>query len=155
MNWQYALFDLHGRISQATYWRCVLILFAGNVILPMIPVLGWIASVVMIWCGVAIYGKRLHDAGKSAWLHAAPWGINIALMIAAFMLFGAGIVILMAENQNGGEPSATTLATFFGAMGGAVVFLAAGSLVWLGYTVWVGVAEPDPNENVYGPPVRS
>lgn len=152
MDWGHLLFSPNGRIGQNAYWIGVLIIVLGNIILPMVPIIGQIAWFVLIWNGIAVYGKRLHDGGKTAWIHAVPWGLNIGLLVLAFVLFGAGLLQLIFDANANEEPSAESVIGLIAASGGALGLMLVGSLIWLGYTIWLGVMDGDPGPNAYGPP---
>lgn len=151
MDWGKTLFDPNGRIGQQPYWIGVLVIIACNLILPVIPILGWIAPIVAIWIGIAVYGKRLHDAGKTAWLHAIPWALNILLGVFAAVIFGAGLFQIILDSSQNAEPSNESVIGLLAASGGAVFMLMLGTLVWIAYTLWAGLLKPEPGANQYGP----
>ena len=151
MNWGTVLFDPNGRIGQQPFWIGVLVILACNLIIPVIPIIGWLAPLVAIWIGIAVYGKRLHDAGKTAWLHAIPWAINIAVTVVAGVMFGAGAFQLILDASQNDEPSGASIAGLLAASGGALFVLLLGTLVWIGYTIWLGLLKSDPGANTYGP----
>lgn len=143
------LFNPNGRIAQQQYWIGVLIIIGGNFIANFIPLLGFIISLGLIYVGVAVYGKRLHDAGRTAWLHAVPWAINIALLVVGFMIFGGAIISAIFAADAGDDVGAAA-----SAIGGGIGFfavMAAGLLVWIGYTIWVGTLPGEPGPNRFGP----
>lgn len=151
MNWTHLLFDPKGRIGQKDYWIGVAVLIGGNIVAGILPVIGFLLSLGLIWVGAAVYGKRLHDAGKTAWLHAIPWGLNVLTWILAFMMFGAALVPLIMTGVTGGEPTDAEAFALVGSAFGAFGVLSLGLLVWAGYTIWVGVLTPDAGANPYGP----
>jgi len=151
MDWGKVLFDTNGRIGQQPFWIGVLVIVGGNIILPMIPIIGWIAWIALIWVGIAVYGKRLHDVGKTAWLHAIPWALNIILGGIAAVMVGAGLFQLILDGANNDDPSPESIVGFLAASGGALFMLLLGTLVWIGYTLWVGLLKGDPGANTYGP----
>ena len=65
MNWQFLFLSANGRIGQKDFWIGFLILFVAGIILGMIPVLGQIISIALIYPWVCLYSKRLHDFGKT------------------------------------------------------------------------------------------
>lgn len=140
------LFSPNGRIGQQDYWIGVLIIIVANFIAGFIPILGFIISLALIWVGIAVYGKRLHDAGKSAWLHAVPWGLSILFGILG-MVFAGGAV--MSAMMAGGEVDPVAVIT---AGGTFALFMMLSFLVWIVYTIWVGVMKGDPGANEYGAP---
>lgn len=146
MNLTHVLFSPNGRISQQQYWIGVLILIAANIVASFIPILGTLISLGLIWVGIAVYGKRLHDAGKSAWLHAVPWGLSLLFGIIGGVMVGGALFAAMAGN--GGE--ADVAAIIAGAGGASLLFLLS-FLIWIVYTIWVGVLKGDAGENRFGP----
>ncbi|MGJ3232891.1 MAG: DUF805 domain-containing protein [Oceanicaulis sp.] len=151
MDWSKVLFDPNGRIEQQPFWIGVLIIVAGNIILPAIPIIGWIAWIALIWVGIAVYGKRLHDAGKTAWLHAIPWALNIILTIIGLAIFGASLIQLILDAAQNDEPSTQSIVGIITASGGLLLMALLGTLVWIGYTIWVGMLKSEPGANDYGP----
>ncbi|MAK65247.1 MAG: hypothetical protein CMF75_10995 [Maricaulis sp.] len=149
MDYQYVLLNPHGRIAPREFWIGVLIIFCGNILSGLVPLLGGLVWLGLIWVGICVYGKRLHDAGRSAWLHVIPWGISLATSLISGIILGGAILaaILAGENVN-----------LFGlfAAGGLVSGLAGlSTLVWIGYTLWVGFMDGQAGANAYGPaPIR-
>ncbi|XBQ15994.1 MAG: DUF805 domain-containing protein [Oceanicaulis sp.] len=151
MDWTKVLFDPNGRIGQREFWIGVLIIVVGNIVAGFIPFLGFIISLGLIWVGIAVYGKRLHDAGKTAWLHAVPWALNILLFIIALVMIGGALFNLILNSAGGAEPSDQDIIAMVSASGGGFLVLTLGFLVWVAYTIWVGVLKGDPGANQYGP----
>ncbi|MEQ8406508.1 MAG: DUF805 domain-containing protein [Oceanicaulis sp.] len=151
MDWSKVLFDPNGRIGQQPFWIGVLIIVAGNLVLPAIPIIGWIAWIALIWVGIAVYGKRLHDAGKTAWLHAIPWALNIILTIIGLAIFGVSLIQLILDAAQNDEPSTQSIIGIITASGGLLLMVLLGTLVWIGYTIWVGMLKAEPGANQYGP----
>lgn len=150
MNLGHALFGLNGRIGQQDFWIGVLIIVGGNIIAGFIPLLGFLIWLALIWVGIAVYGKRLHDAGRSAWLHVIPWALGMVLfVIGILMIVAAGVTAgLMSD---GGDLSSEQVIALITGGGGGIAVMSASSLVWLIYTVWVGVMKGDPEANAHGP----
>jgi uncharacterized membrane protein YhaH (DUF805 family) len=77
MDWGNYLFSFEGRITRATYWLFVLIsLIAMAVAFALLFALGFsvagfivagIIYLVLLYCGLAVGAKRLHDRNKSGW----------------------------------------------------------------------------------------
>ena len=149
MSFTDVLFKPNGRISQGQFWAGWGVILAGNIVANFIPLLGLIISLGLIYVGCCVYGKRLHDMGKSAWLHAIPWGISIVLTIVAVVI---AMPAIMAAMQNADTMSEEEMvAAMMGSMGPAMGIGSLSMLIWLGYTIWVGVSGSDPNDNQYGP----
>jgi uncharacterized membrane protein YhaH (DUF805 family) len=76
MDWGWLFFSFSGRINRAKYWGASLLLFLIMVI-PLILAVGtdsnaaWILLIVVflgvMYSGLAVAAKRLHDRDKSAW----------------------------------------------------------------------------------------
>ena len=150
MNWGHLLFSPNGRLSKRHYWFGILIIFFGNILAGLLPIIGGLMSLALIWVGVAVYGKRLHDVGKSAWLHAVPWGLSLLLTIIGIALFGATLLDLGLSGRLE-DPQAEEIISILTASGGLLLMLTISTLVWVGYTLWLGFKAPEPGDNAYGP----
>lgn len=146
MNIGQLLFNPNGRIAQQEYWIGILIIVAGNIVAGFIPILGFIISLGLIYVGVCVYGKRLHDAGKTAWLHAVPWAVSIVLGILGAVFAGGAVMSAMMAGNGDMDPMAALAAG-----GTFALFMGLSFLVWIVYTIWVGVMKGDPGANQYGP----
>lgn len=150
MDFGKVMFSPNGRIGQQDYWIGVLIIIGGNIIGGFIPILGFFISLVLIWCGIAVYGKRLHDAGKSAWLHVIPWALGILLGVIGFvMILGAGLGAAMSAD--GGELEPDQILALIAGGGTGILVMSSSFLVWIIYTIWVGVMKGEPEANAHGP----
>ncbi len=151
MDFGKVLFSLQGRMGQQDYWIGVLIIIGAQIVGslflgPLMPLL-WFA---LIWVGIAVYGKRLHDAGRSAWIHLIPWAIWLVLLIICFSVVGAAIVGFVV-GLDGAEPSASDAFGLVGTLGAGLAILGLSYVVWMVYTVWVGLLPSEDHDNVYGP----
>ncbi|WP_323761476.1 DUF805 domain-containing protein [Maricaulis sp.] len=149
MDWQFLLFDPNGRIGQKDFWIGVAIILGGNILADVVPILGGLLWLLLVWVGIAVYGKRLHDIGRSAGLHAIPWALNLVLFLLGFMMLGGVIVTAIMTGGDVGP------GLFLSAGGGLLSLGAISVLVWAVYTIWLGLAIGDSGDNVYGmvPPV--
>ena len=150
MDWGRVLLDVNGRIGPQTYWLGVLVIILGNTLLTSIPLVGGVIWLGLIWVGIAIYGKRLHDAGRSAWVHAIPWVITSVLMAIGFVVFGAGLVPVIIDAINEIEPDRLSIGSAIAGIGGVALFGVLGTAVWVVYTIWVGTLRPV-DADAYGP----
>jgi uncharacterized membrane protein YhaH (DUF805 family) len=137
VNWKALLLSSSGRCRPQDFWIGFLILFAAGFVLGFIPLINLIAPFAMIYPWVCLYAQRLHDAGRSGWLAAVPWLIQV-VAIVAIVLFALDIGF-----SEGADPSGWYSVLLVG--GGAFV-------AWLAFTLWVGLAPGDPGVNRYGPP---
>jgi uncharacterized membrane protein YhaH (DUF805 family) len=147
MDWKKLFLDANGRIGQKDFWIGFLILFVANIVLNFIPVVGQIAQLVLIYAGICLMSKRLHDMGKSGWLAAVPYGLMaIAMVLTILTVFG-----VMAASGAGqyGAPAAGMGAVAAAGMAGMVMIVA--GLVSLAFLLWVGLSKGNPGDNQYGP----
>lgn len=150
MDLQYVLLNPNGRIAQREFWIAVLILIAGNVLAGVLPVLGGLLWLFLIYVGVCVYGKRLHDAGQSAWVHVIPWGITLLVSIVGGIMIGGAIISAALAGEN------FTPWALITAGSGFAIMMGLSNLVWLVYTLWVGLAQSMAGVNAYGPaPIRT
>jgi uncharacterized membrane protein YhaH (DUF805 family) len=150
MNWGHVLFSPNGRISKSHYWYGVLVIILANLFSNFIPILGTLISLGLIWVGIAVYGKRLHDTGRSAWLHAVPWALSIALVIAGFVMIG-GTLLELGLNDRLEDPDTEEIFAILAASGGFLLMMLLSTLVWIVYTLWLGFSAGDTEANAYGP----
>lgn len=76
--------DFNGRASRSEYWWFVLLTFA----LGFIPVIGWIARLVLLLPSLSVQVRRLHDMGRSAW-----W---LLLLVPPVTVIGVFVLLIMS-----------------------------------------------------------
>lgn len=151
MNISQTLFSLNGRIGQQDFWVGVLIIFGGNIVGSVLGPLVIITWPLFVWVGIAVYGKRLHDAGRTAWIHLIPWVISlVTVVLGTVMIIGGAVSAGLMSND--GELSREQIMALLTGGGGGLAVMSLSTLVWLAYTIWVGVLKGDPQTNVYGAP---
>jgi len=73
IDWRVLFLSPHGRLARAPFWLAaailiiVLILYESVVGAALHWVTGWIFYPIMVFCGVCVLSKRLHDRGRSGW----------------------------------------------------------------------------------------
>ncbi len=144
-DWQKLLFSFEGRTRRQHFWIGWLICLGAGVVAGMLPIIGGLISIALIWPNLAISVKRLHDMGKSGWLVAIPWGVTIVGCIVAFFMMGAAAFGNAAALENG-DPTA-----ILGLMGPAIGLFALIGLVGLGFLLWIGLSESQAGDNRFGP----
>ncbi|MBB3871983.1 uncharacterized membrane protein YhaH (DUF805 family) [Brevundimonas mediterranea] len=142
-----AMFSFNGRLRRSHFWIGFLIIFGASLVLGWIPFLGGLISIALIWPNLAISVKRLHDMGKSGWLIAIPFGVNIILTFIAFGIMISNVI------ANGGtadyyedNPEAA-----LAVMGPAIGLIGLAGLVSLGFLLWIGLVDSQKGENRFGP----
>ena len=154
MNWQFLFLSANGRIGQKDFWIGFLILFVGGFILGLIPVIGQIISIALIYPWVCLFSKRLHDFGKTGWLAAVPFGIwAIAGVLAVMAMIGGGAAAVGAAGAGVGDAAAA--GGMMAALAGMGLVLMLAFVVYIGFTLWVGLTKGDPASNKYGAPTPS
>ena len=149
MNWQFLCLSANGRIGQKDFWIGFLILFVAGFILGLIPFLGMIISIALIYPWVCLYSKRLHDFGKTGWLAAVPFGIWLIAGVLAVFAGGAAMMGVASGNE-----AAAAGGMMAGLAGMGLVMMLA-FVAWIGFTLWLGLTKGDPATNQYGAPTPS
>ncbi|MBI1685831.1 DUF805 domain-containing protein [Caulobacter hibisci] len=145
MDWKTLLFTPDGRIGRQAFWIAWLMLLGVNVVAGWIPVIGWIASLVTLFCFVCIYAKRLHDMGKSGWWQLLPIVLGPVLLMGSviWLVFGSAAIAI-----GGGDPQYFALAS----VGAMIIAAILGFVITAGFTLWVGCAEGQTSDNRWGDP---
>jgi uncharacterized membrane protein YhaH (DUF805 family) len=154
VNWQALFFSADGRIGQKDFWIAVLIMLVIWVLAPALHILAPVVWLVVAYCWVCVFAKRLHDFGKSGWLILLPAAVWAAAFILA-MVFG-GLTAwgaIMTAMSSGREAMPWTV--FMGALGSMLAFFALAGLAKFVFVLWVGLSRGDAGENRYGPPPSS
>jgi uncharacterized membrane protein YhaH (DUF805 family) len=92
-----------------------------------------------IWLG--LYGRRLHDFGRSRWWAAGVLALALFPVVAGALL--GGEAFRYALFHNGGDSAGRSSWIYFGVIG--IAFLIQHS-----FTVWLGLQKGDAGENRYG-----
>jgi len=141
------LFSPNGRIEQQDFWKGFGILVGINFIGGMIPFVNFVAILVMLWSGFAIYGKRLHDAGRTMFWHLVPWIISVA----AIWLTIATYFETFAAVFSGGRMERDLASNYMYAI---QILLAGFMMPWAIYSLVVGFLPSDPLDNKFGPSAK-
>lgn len=140
-----AMLSFQGRLRRKYFWLSLLILFGANLIAGFIPFIGPLLGLILIWPGVAVIVKRLHDMGRTGWYAFVPYVGNAIAIVVAFLGGGAA---MMSAAANGNEISTA-------AAGGAVGAFALAAIISLvsnlGFLIWIGATDSQPGTNDYGP----
>ncbi len=147
MDWKALFLSVDGRIGQKDFWIGLLLLFVTGLIAQKIPLISWLWPLASLYFGVCVYGKRLHDIGKSAWLVLIPVGIIAIATVLATIIGGAALL-------SGASTGSDTLAAAGGlaGLGLASLIMLAGGAACLGFVIWLGTRPPEPTDNEFGPP---
>lgn len=144
-DWQKLLFSFEGRIRRSHFWIGWLICLGVGVVAGWIPFLGGLLAIVLIWPNLAISVKRLHDMGKSGWLVAVPWVLNLIVCIGGVALMGLSVFANLSGLET--EDPAAIMAV----LGPALGLFGLLFLISLGFLLWIGLSDGQPGDNRYGP----
>ena len=148
MDWKTLYLNANGRIGQRDFWIGWVILFVATLILGLIPVIGHIIGLVLIYPTVCVYSKRLHDFGKSGWLVAIPYAVFIIAAVIGVIAGGSAILMGASAGANASAAAAGAL----GGLGLMMLFLLIAFVVAIAFLLWVGLSKGDAGPNRYGPP---
>ena len=127
----------HGRLGRQTYWLALAGLVVANLVAGLIPVIGSLVALALLWPCACVIAKRLHDMGRSGWPAFA-----LTFPCAILGLFAALVALMTADLTTAGL-----------ALAAAGVVAVVGSLVGLAglvLIVWAGVAPSQRGVNAYG-----
>lgn len=110
-----------GRMGRRRYWTWMAIILLGSVVFAAMGRAMVGALATTLWLGAAI--PRLHDIGRSGW-----WAAGVLVFIGSAVAAAATVGPLMVA---------------------CMAFL--GVVLELVLIVWLGVAEPEPGRNRWGP----
>jgi uncharacterized membrane protein YhaH (DUF805 family) len=145
IDWSALFWSMDGRIRRSHFWAAWGILFAANLLLGWIPLIGFLVSLALIWPSIAIQTKRLHDMGKTGWFQLLPYAAWIVAIIVAVSAIGFSAVS-NPEGFENGDPSAV-----FSALGPLAIAFVLVLLGSIGYLIWIGATEGQPGRNRFGP----
>lgn len=140
-----AMLSFNGRLRRQHFWISWLILFGASIVTGLIPIIGNVIGLALIWPNVAITVKRLHDFGKSGWFAVIPWVANIIGFIMIISAVGLSIITNPHAFEN--EDPEAMLAMFGSMMGGVAVIL----LVNIAFLLWIGITDSQRGDNQFGP----
>lgn len=84
-------FNFTGRISRREYWRTVLFLFMGTVVLTLFSWIFFVNALLTLWFvvnlipSISLLARRLHDRNLSAWVMLAAFIPGIGTFILLFL----------------------------------------------------------------------
>jgi uncharacterized membrane protein YhaH (DUF805 family) len=137
MNWHHLFLGFSGRTSKRDFWIGFAALFAAGFAASLVPLVGALASLALLYPWTALVTKRLHDFGRSGWLVLIP--TLPAALSGTLAVYGA----LAMSN-------AATLGSALAVAGFALLVSTIAMLVGLAFLLWVGLSAGDTGPNAYG-----
>jgi len=152
MDWKFLFLTAEGRIGRKDFWIGFLIVFAASVVLNIVPVLGQILGLLLIWPQICIHAKRLHDMGRTAWLMLVPFAVTVVCATLAVVTVGAGFLSAAILGSTDADMAAAGSA--MAGVGAASAVMGLAMLFGLAFLLWVGLTPSQPGENRFGPPAQ-
>lgn len=140
----FGMFAFQGRLRRSHFWINWGILLAVGMAMGVIPVVGQLIGLLLIWPNLAIQVKRLHDMGRSGWWAALPFCATIVGFIAAI----AAVVISAMANREAFQNEDTT--AMLAAMAPMFIGMAGIFLVNIAFLLWIGIVDSQPGANAHG-----
>ena len=112
------LFNPNGRINKGPFWQGVIVLTVLSVLMSVLsayvsPFVSYL-GIFLIYPYLCVYGKRLHDAGLTAWIFLAflVGSLIVSFILSAILtpILAPGVTELQAEMMEnafsgGGNPA--------------------------------------------------
>lgn len=135
-----ALFLRHqGRLGRSAFWIGFAILAAVGVIASLIPVVGQVSGLVLLWPAFCLLAQRLHDIGRGGGLAALAM---IPAAISAVFGLLAGLAVMAPVTALALLPLLALVGVVTGLLG----------LVTLAFIIWAGIMPSQPVANAWGAP---
>jgi uncharacterized membrane protein YhaH (DUF805 family) len=77
LDWKTLLLSPQGRIARREFWPGFAAVMVASIVLNLIPILGQLLGLLLLWPQFCIRAKRLHDMGKTALLLLIPLAVTI------------------------------------------------------------------------------
>lgn len=134
----------HGRMGRQHYWIGFAVLFVAQIVANFIPSIGGLIGLALIYPAVCVYGKRLHDLGRSAWWLAA---VVAATLLCIIIIAAVAVAPMVAAS--GGPRDEIAMFTSFWEAPGVKPLVVVMALINIGFVVWLGVAPGQAGPNKY------
>lgn len=158
LNFGAVIFSPNGRINQGQYWIGILILFFGNILVNFLGGIGILLWAALAYVGFCVYGKRLHDIGKSIWVHAIVWLVILIIAIGSLFMSWGALELIMAEIDPQQAPTEEEMVAIMTELGPELIqevmpislAYLINTGIWLIYTVWLGAMGSQKFDNRFG-----
>ncbi len=157
-------FSPKGRINPTQFMQGAILLIVINFIFSMLTLVSMMfflvampVGLIMIWLWFSLWAKRLHDAGKSAWMVLLVLLVTVAVSLLStrlvYMITGFDPASATAAAQKAGADIMAAMKASFEASRSIVLASAIASAVSSFIIAYIGnkLLKNDPEENQYGP----
>jgi uncharacterized membrane protein YhaH (DUF805 family) len=139
MNWKELFLVPQGRAGRQAFLIGAAGLIVAGMALNLIPVLGPLAGLALIYPWTCLLAKRLHDFGRSGWL----------VLVPAIPTAVSGVLALVTAFA---AANAATMGAALAGAGLALTVSGAAVLISVAFLVWAAVKPGDAHANRFGPP---
>jgi uncharacterized membrane protein YhaH (DUF805 family) len=157
-------FSLKGRINPAQFQKSAITLIVISFVLAMLPLisisfalLSVPISLLLAWMWLSLWSKRLHDAGKSAWMVLlvllVSVGVGFVSTRLVYMITGFDQAAVAAAAQAAGTDIMGAMKASMEASKSIIVPSAIAGAISTFIIVFLGnmILKSDPEENQFGP----
>lgn len=144
IDWKHLLFSFDGRIRRTHYWIGWAVTFGAGLVLSVIPILN-LLGLLLLWPTFAIAAKRFHDMGRTGWLIAIPYVVQIVAFI--YLIASLGVAAFSDPDRFENMEPQQALAL----IGPGIGILMLAMVIALGFWLWMGIADSQRGENRFGP----
>ncbi len=146
IDWKALFLSTRGRVGRQAFWIAFAVLIVVGIVLNLIPIIGQLLALLLVWPYVAVGAKRLHDVGRTAWWMLAPLLLSIGCFVAAAVAGGASFLAAFQQNDN------QAIGQAVGGLGVLLLLVCLAILIPPGFLLWLGLDKGDEGTNRYGPP---
>lgn len=86
--------QFNGRSRRSEFWWSYLAVYVGGVVCGMIPLIGFVGTILLELATIPLVFRRLHDTGRSGWW----WGADCILSVAGAAAFIINIVSVLGSH---------------------------------------------------------
>lgn len=141
-DWYHLFLSFSGRTGRRDFWIGFAALFGAGLVASLMPLIGTLVGLGLVYPWTALMTKRLHDFGRSGWL----------VLIPAVPAVLSGVVAVFAALAMG---NAATMGAAFTIAGFSVLISTLAFMVGLGFLLWIGTRDGDAGANAYGAPTSA
>ena len=106
----------NGRLARTPFWVAAAVVLIPGLLYTAVDsstlhwATGWVVYPALIYCGVCVLSKRLHDRGRSGWFSAAiipaligvfSWPFNFFDFVWCLILVWAVVELFVLEGEQG------------------------------------------------------